>query len=1005
MVGGADSFTCVRCAPGDKPHMSFVRNPLTGTRLRVGGGMFERLLLSGQFNFRVDANGNLDIVFRVPEDTRNGVSRVFLDPSPSPRRPSGALRRDGVDIGFNRRQIGALNEFIAGARYDEIRDQLVLNGFEDGWLELEIGGLRIRRDPNDMDGPALEVAPINANEIARRVVGQPGRQGRVDAPVHLPFVNVLTNGWNAETQGYRFCGERALGVPVQDHTIDGLFDAATEHGIGLRMWSMTGELMRCIDGNPTVSVLAHDKHFYLVPDGRKPKLPSGPVKDVGMDMTSILNKHRVCYYERNGMAYINDPDDPSDNGVYPRTEVSPSLLEEWMSPFFRYLYGLGPGGRMCRSTFSVIRKSNFAMMKGAPIQDWRSTDYITIDMNKCYYTAFCLLVDMNHVTVEMHMPFPNVFSEWRPYEDDHMRQACEWYAVKNDFTDIGGLPQIIPYVTLKLLESHGIKCDIYAYISFDTSCRGWRNSKFIKFLDEEMAGDLERQSKFSVVCGMWGSCSDTDDIQFELGMNDGLDDTEVQEYLDHDFIVQNVPDEPNHVVVRRFGTKPRMINRYHLNFGVKQMANYLVMRTVLKIKDAFGGALPVKVTTDGLMYRRADIRTVPLPFRELRSAEELLAPFLSDKVFDVELCTWKFEENLRPTRRQNVNYPDIDVLNPPESMRKLYHDQIITKLGPPGVGKTYWARQQDYDYAVAYTNDRATANDGITVHRLFGGGFSRQPDWDALRPKLYRKCIWFDEIQMATMEMWSWLAHAVEEFETRLILTGDADQLCAIDQDNGLSSSVVSWDENSAFLGDVEVMQEHELSRNSPDLVLFRDSILLGRFAWELTPVDAPYTTWNIAFHNDVCDWVSDRVAEMLGQTYGGDGLYVGHNPRAGHPLITKATIYLRTGDTMTPVRMSDQQPSGAPAFYLTAHDLVNKYTKWDRKQRDRSPLKWAYCQTGYKCIGKTFGTDIDFTVWESDQEVSTKKFREYMYTAVTRACSLTQVQFRASPLLRRSIR
>lgn len=967
-----------------------VRNPLTGAELRVGGGMYNDIVGTG----RLIDNGQGRLVYQV---LRPGDGSGSLFAHPSPRAGRGDLMRDTPVPLNTARRVAAFNEFLAGRRYEDIRDRLGLVGFVDGWLTLDIDGLRITRDPNDMDGTVLDVTPMQHDEMAAQLVRRI-RRGEVDVPVSLPFENVLLNARTLDSR-WAFCGERILGAPIAQHTLGGLCDAAEDAGVGLRIWSLTGRLLRNTTGRGEVaSALVHDNHFYLMADEKRPTVITGPeilAQDVGGDVgvRSIFDSHDACYFERNGRAYLNDPVDDSHNGVYVLEGTDPppdsDVFQEWMAPFFSPKYGFGPSTNWCRTTLELAQRYNTVLSKGRFVneRDFKPDEYITIDMDKCYYTAFRALFDT--LLVPMTMPFPTVFSEWRACDPDtHDWSVKEWYAVQHDYSDLGGIPPIIPYVTFELLRAHGFVCRPYAYITYDgPSPKGWRSADFKKILGD-VGLDKEKQRDFVNVQGMWERLCEREVLVFDLGKNGKpADPTELNEYAMDGFLIQHF--ENGRVVLTRDARQRKRSTRYHLSIGVKQAANYLVLRTMLKIYGQYK-VLPVKVKTDGLMYRRDQLNQFAPIFHQPRSAEEMLRSFLTDTVYGQELATWKFEESKPARGNLDIHHSIINVLDPPQSMVSLYSARNQTFFGPPGVGKTLRVSNNlHYDYAVAYTNDRATANGGITVHSLFGIRFqSAQPDWEAIRPKLQDRTIWFDEVQMATMQMWSWFAYAFEEFNIKLIMTGDPDQLCAIEEK---SNNSMRWDIESQFFGRVSIIEEHPLSRNadSPELIEMREGILEHNRMWALTDLHAAFTVWNIAFHNSTCEWVNDKVSQMLGQVWGGDGVYVAHDPPKSHPTLVKATLYVRKGDLMTPCNM-DLSPTGAQTFWMTPSQV---------QQSRKRNLRWAYCQTGYKCIGKTFPSDVEITIWECGQMTWSRRFREYMYTAVTRGRFLSQLNFRASPV------
>jgi len=966
-----------------------VQNPLTGRNLRVGGGMYNDIVGTG----RLVDNGQGQLVYQVVTGGA-GTGITFMHPS------GGAfptLARDSPVPVDTPRRVAALNEFLAGRPYAEIRGRLGLVGFLDGWLEIHIDGLRITRDENDMEGRVLTAHPLNENGHARQLMREM-RQGRVDIPVSLPFENVLLNARTPDSR-WDFCGERILECPIAEHSWAGLVDAAEDAGIGLRIWSLTGDLRHSTLGQNPIGVLAHDNHFYRMADDKKPTLITGPeikADEIGGDavVRAIFDQHDACYYEMNGRAYLNDPSDPQHNGVYTleSTQLPDDVFKEWMIPYFRPKYGMGPRTNWCRTTFELARRYNTVLSKGQFMheRDFDASQYITIDMDKCYSTAFLHIFDG---LLPFAMPFPTVFSEWRPCDPDtHEYCNDEWYAVQYDYSEIGGVPPLMPYMTMMLLKEHGYPWKPYAYISYaGPQSSGWKSREIRTIVNEGLAIDAEMQKEFVCVQGMWESACQRELMVFDLGKNgEAPDKPELDEYAADGFLIQHLED--GRAVLTRDLRKRRTSNRYHLSLGVKQVANYLVLRTLLKIKEHIG-ALPVKVKTDGLMYRRADIRQWAPPFNQ-PEPEDILAEFMVHIREGVEVMSWKFEESKPARANLDVRHDLVNVLDPPMSMQALYAGRNKTFFGPPGVGKTMTVRDGfAYDFAVAYTNDRAVANGGITVHSLFNVRYKNaSPDWAALRPKLQDRTVWFDEVQMATMAMWGWFACAFEEFNMKLIMTGDPDQLCAIED----AYTRMKWDETSQFFGQVTTMVEHPLSRNadSPELIEMREAILEHNRIWTMTDIDAPYTVWNIAFHNDVCEWVNNQIAMMLGQVWGGDGLYVGHDPLKSHPTIVKATLYLRKGDLMTPVYM-DLTPTGASTFWVTPAQMHQHKTK---------NLRWAYCQTGYKCIGKTFPADVDVTIWQTDQPRWTDRFRQYMYTAVTRVRYLSQVNFRSTPVPRPEI-
>lgn len=428
-----------------------------------------------------------------------------------------------------------------------------------------------------------------------------------------------------------------------------------------------------------------------------------------------------------------------------------------------------------------------------------------------------------------------------------------------------------------------------------------------------------------------------------------------------------------------------------------------------------------------------DTLFLPLVLRTLKNGEHLLYFYR---------C-WKSEEILRNNLKQRLEKSDneniqnkccpeedgLEVMQK-EAVRQVEQKNFLIVTGGPGTGKTYTAARMikkmlrihpDWKIALAAPTGKAakrleeslaagddlTLLEGQTLHRLLGiSRNSVTAKYNRENPLPY-DLILVDEISMIDIHLFSALLDAVE-FDTKLILLGDSNQLPSVDagavladlvqDDNGdnanwmskLSSHIVQLDttrrtENETLrnvfkkikIGDSGVITEFcsdksgaikfmDLPDSEKDAFTFmrdflKDYIETSKF---VPNVDSQNQT-KILTVNRSGFWGCKNINNMLEE-------YFGHD-KEGTPIIVTGNIYeqnLFNGDSGWLQGYKDKMLAIPDKGEVSLRLLEGNY-------------ETAFAVTIHKSQGSEYKTIIIILPWEESNVLLS---REILYTAVTRA-------------------
>jgi hypothetical protein len=1014
-----------------------VLNPLTGRWIYRGGRRYHDVLASGR---ALDVGADV-MVLQLPEQLRTTVARglVFAHPSDGPGAPIDRHRSPTLFV-LQSDELGPeINRLLANpddpvngavATWAEVMEPLLRNedDFVRGVMELEIGGLILVRNPDDMDGPLLEWRAagglLPAAEPDPRVL-------RHDMPLSLPYADVFRNEGTNDACVHRFLHDPVNGFRYREEHcrnmdyIDMLALAATQ-GDHLTVYDVSGNLL---DDNRVprdlrrrhMSCIVYDGHVYPMAYNEKPRLHK--IRDDGTDVlrhydidapeflqefsafTDLADLaatvHALDFRHNDRLVIRGNPMVP--DGVYYRSTGETVLSDE---AHRKAMMLLPPSDGSDANTMFLMK---------AGVQDlnhhdagWHKednpdlSDAMTVDGNKAYW---CATRDLVKNLLGFPMRIPDVFSRFEPTTEQDV--GCgwgDWYAIRPDTVSDGktlercGYHTDGPYLGIEVhtLREMGVGLTVTHSMRWNTRMKSSKEIELSELLDSY---DDKQRKQWGPVVGLFGRIVEHDIMEIRCMRHDGVTvaDDEQARIEQHGF------QRGIGALSVRHKVTPRQMNRCYVYCYVKAVARYNVLRLIRRCKPY---ALPRIVRTDALLYECQPFRSIAARLATGKTAPREVMEVLMQCVPGQECFTtssWKFEDDNKPGVRQFI-WNQL----PWDGSPVWERSHNITWTGDPGVGKTTAVQhahergQRPIDVMVCFSQRGATRLkekmpdvEAMNAHKFF----DVRPYNELINPKRLEqfrgKHIFIDEAQAIGTKFWAMIAVATYEFNIRFTFTMDLKQLCNVDKrpNNRLGASPINF--NSPLLGTVREKEADEYSRTSdPLLISAREQVQAGTFISGATSrPPCPLTDWteiNLCATNKEKEWVNDYYASLHGISPGDPGLYMCNINKS---LQTRGRCVNGTKYDYDGIGIMTPHDGEGEQFLISPQRLNDDMTRPGKRKRDWS---FGYAQTVHKSIGETYRPEDHprVTLWEFDDNLNVPSFKRLKYTSLTRVCTFDQLRF-----------
>lgn len=952
-----------------------VLDPLTAERILVGGERFDFLTGTQSLDrppFFVYENREL----RLNPAIRRMAVPLVKNPSPPPRY----LRRTrewmpaplDASLAFLRLYLGDLTE---GEAREEFAASL------DAWYATE--GVRVALGPYtydfeviDEDDPEGYGAGLGDDYMGPLV--DYTQAIAADDPLLLPFTNYELNPGDDERCVDRWLGWDLSSRPWCRVGAQAISKAAREAGIPHRLVDLLGgviaEWVPSNAGEPRCALI-YNGHLYPL-HGSTPKLIRGPELTYEVwqnEVRPLVESNHSIFYRRDDTFFVAG----EGGGVMrPKSEV----YEPWMG---RLMEALPMTRGWDPNAMRVVKESAVALRYTHPSvsESDNPNIYLSVDVTKCYFNALRKTladnVEVGDATMWDVWVRVDERREGVRYIPDHA-----YVEVEEDLSSWGIGTSVIQGRLLKLLCDNQVHVTVRRVLEFRFSdpflndvqqrCKGVTRTSLInrargarkralEVLDELTP---EQQKAYATVNGMMGIYRVSTSLWFQV---------DPERPHERDYYLRKYPGMSN-VGATLVYTEDRggFINRLHWHAHVVHYASFLVLKQAFAVRRATK-AVPLRIVTDSLMYRRSDWFT---PFDRVDGEGRLLSFFAND-----DGNTWHTEAHARVNVvRQAFRRITVEPEEP------LTYDNV-TYTGPPGVGKTYRALHDEsmpIDEALCFSNmgARRLGRDfpgAKTIHAGLGV-WSQDKRRDFLE-RVRGKRILVDEAQACGTALWGFFREAYHRVNARFVFAMDPDQVRPVGEERW------KFDMTHPFLGRVERLTVER--RNEPELVAFRQTVLTHPYRkhpmWLLhrgfPHVEMDRDTFlenNISMFHSTAEWVGAQVARYLGHTWHVSGLYrVEEATRFSYLRLFKQQRL----ECLGPIGLGDT------AMYRDRDDPTMTYQL--TKAQAKKHLRWGYCATVHSMVGETVPAPAKLGVWDWVHYET-----PLAYTAVTRVQSMDQLRF-----------
>lgn len=480
----------------------------------------------------------------------------------------------------------------------------------------------------------------------------------------------------------------------------------------------------------------------------------------------------------------------------------------------------------------------------------------------------------------------------------------------------------------------------------------YMNEKIDKFKKEYALYNGILGKKWRQKTEVLGNVPETDEVL----INHNLDDADKWQY------------EGNRIYSRIRRTY-KYLNTCNVYNMVVEMCNMMILQDMDKIKEENPHARVVKIKTDCIGFD-----------------SEIKIPSSIEKWYKYETPS-----SMKSKDEQQIIDGEKIVANTINELSKCNNN--ISYHGAPGTGKTYTVKNNHtYDKSATSTNMccKNMGNDATTLYSLFG--LYDPANLNKCISKLKNKTVWIDEWSMVPNDIWNYLYLSCQTQNTKLIISGDINQIGPVKQKKP--------DVNSVFLKFI-LGEQHHLEkdyRNDKELINLRNKILknhpdrLRHLMSSEIEHSTPYTAYkrHISFTHNARIAINQKILDENGYKYkhtkNEDGSY--------GKLIVSNGVILNVGKSFKSAgifknEMWEVLETNGNTIKLKS--LINNEIM-DMNDSYGKYFTLGFCVTSHSAQGLTIVGDM--CVHESLFMVSVDK--DILYTAVTRGCKRSNVHIYA---------
>lgn len=440
----------------------------------------------------------------------------------------------------------------------------------------------------------------------------------------------------------------------------------------------------------------------------------------------------------------------------------------------------------------------------------------------------------------------------------------------------------------------------------------------------------------------------------------------------------------------------RHLNNVTIYNTIVETTNLIMFRNILFIqRNTPDHILPSKIKTDAMAYpREVHINPKYQEYYKLvtRNKNNKNLDKLTVKLLINDDDIYKSSFNVH---QEYYNIPDILKNIKDNELDGMYKNNI-SYYGAPGTGKTWEVLNKlDYDLSTTTTNmcclnmqDPRKLDDNnmkIIPKTLFSTLqlFDCNRWSDALR-SISNKTLWVDEFSMISRFMWNFLTIACMKYNTKLILTGDINQIPPIKEDR--------IDMNNMVFNSLMGLKTHTTNnqRNDNELVVLRDRVLNEQNTkWLLynlfKSLDSQddFTKYDrhIAFTNKMCMYVNKKILDKRKYTFeikkDNEGSFISMDASVGVLLQCRITnrdkgIYRR--DVW---KIINKCKDGYQLMNLLDNKIRRKF-----EMHEMNFFSLGFCVTSHSSQGLTIIDDL--CIHQTKKMLNCDS--SILYTAITRA-------------------
>lgn len=932
----------------------FVLNPLTNNLISTTGRLFRDLTnhATGPFHYFPDDN------VLAPRPFIRVTS--IIDPSD----PTQVVEREHTEVATTPEQINAVVRLL---EYGVFQPGLLQQQWWDQFAHTVVVSLGDEEAEYTADGAETLRTSTNINRI------------RADNPLKVPLRNVDMNPGTDDGCVSRWLGSAFTWPSGSPPTIQQIIERARTLGRSVEILDVYGGVMAA---TPFVLTDSVDRAVlfqgHVMPLERGDKIPDIIDSPVFRFKTAEEEDAIRMRFETESCAYWREdgvfkfPD-----GVWARERET----EQWMTDFKRdflppaaHSWDMQMLREFLKGTSALYAYDDCVHVDSATDRDLNTGDrYVTIDVDKCYWrTAMALGIPQSQFYGAV--PRPDPFIQSVPGHtvtvDELMHHTANaWYCLLPDswgpyvhrlFGISTNLLSILEWREVYKLTYENRRVHPERVWKFEGV--GWPADAIVEM---QRFTDAQRKGFASIV----GLCNDAIRVrtrELELPVEYA---TERMHYARMYGMVAygNTPT----IVGRKEELRPR--NRAHFRIAVIHTANAFVLQWIRAIRDRHM-LMPCKIKTDGLMYLSGAWKATAA--EEGRSLDEYVR---------ARMPGWKLETPNKPASTGRYTFQAVchsDEVYP------AYARKNIVYTGPPGTGKTYAAvHAGGYDFVTTMTNRNAVRLGGQTLYKLFRVVPGQEANaFRAFTCERFRdKCIFVDEAQQVPRLWYTLFMYLFHQFNTRFVFAMDVDQLAPVSNSEGPISRI-------PFHGrHVPLSVDH---RNDEALQEARAAVLRGTFVptavlpGTFDPLD--YTELNVSAHVNTRRYVNECIVKLRGLKFGDPGRYI----------VTAANATQRAK-----VRQLSMQQSQVlvvrPGRPMVFEDAEHPGTRYDLRHMATSTnlaciIEFGFCITAHSLIGSTIRDPM--TIWDWDSAFANNT-HGVLYTALTRACRLSDITFRNEPV------